>query len=149
MTPETRPLRFLLDTNVLTEGAKPAPDPRVVEWLHAQASLDLAISVLTLGEIQQGVALLARGKRRARLEAWLATDLPRQFLGRVLPVDAAVALAWGRLGAGGRRQGRTLPVIDGLLLATAAEHGLTFVTRNERDCGDRGVALHNPWRAPR
>lgn len=138
-------MRFLLDTNVLTEAAKPEPAPRVVEWLRAQPALDLAISVLTLGEIQKGVTLLPDGKRRAKLERWLTSDLPRQFLGRVLPIDDGVALEWGRLAARGRRQGRELAVIDGLLLATAAVHDLTFVTRNERDLGDRGVPLYNPW----
>ena len=138
-------MRFLVDTNVLAEAAKPSPDPRVVAWLRGQGPLDLAISVLTLGEIRKGAALLPAGKRRRRLEHWLASDLPRQFLGRVLAIDEAVTLEWGRLAASGRQRGRELPVIDGLLLATAAVHGLTFVTRNERDCGDRGVPLHNPW----
>lgn len=138
-------MRFLLDTNVLAEGAKPDPDPQVIGWLRAQASLDLAISVLTLGEIRKGVTLLPRGKRRARLERWLVTDLPRQFLDRVLGIDDAVALEWGRSAAIGRQRGRELSVIDGLLLATAAVHGLTLVTRNERDCAGRGVPLHNPW----
>lgn len=140
-------MRFLLDTNVLAEGARPDPNPRVVEWLRAQVALDLAISVLTLGEIRWGIALLPGGKRRTTLGRWLATDLPQQFLGRVLEIDDAVALEWGRLTAMGRQRGRELPVIDGLLLATAAVHGLTFVTRNERDCAHRGVPLHNPWGA--
>jgi hypothetical protein len=137
---------FLLDTNVLAEAAKAGGDAPVVAWLRAQPALDLAISVLTLGEIQKGVALLPRGARRTALERWLAADLPRQFLGRVLPIDEAVAAAWGRLAAAGRQQGRELPVIDGLLLATAAVHGLTFVTRDEADCAERGVPVLNPWR---
>ena len=139
-------MRYLLDTNVLTEGAKPAPDPTVVAWLRGRPTLDLAISVLTLGEIAKGVALVSTGKRRTALERWVATELPRQFLDRVLPVDADVSLAWGRMAAAGRREGRELPVIDGLLLASAAVHDLTFVTRNERDCSGRGVEILNPWR---
>ena len=138
-------MRFLLDTNVLSEGAKPRPDPSLLAWLSAASPLDLAISVLTIGEIQKGVTLLPDGPRRERLAAWVATELPRQFRGRVLAVDAAVAIEWGRLSAEGRRAGRDLRVIDGLLLATAAAHGLVLVTRNERDCAGRGVAVHNPW----
>lgn len=138
-------MRYLLDTNVLTEPAKPRPDPDVVAWLQAQAPLDLAVSVLTLGEVQKGVSLLAAGARRDALETWLRIDLPRQFMGRLLPVEGQVALEWGRLAAEGRRAGRELPVIDGLLLATCAAHGLTLVTRNERDCGDRGIPILNPW----
>lgn len=138
-------MRYLLDTNVLTEPAKPHPDPNVVAWLQAQSPLDLAVSVLTFGEVQKGVSLLPAGTRRDALETWLRTDLPRQFTGRLLPVDGSVALEWGRLAAEGRKAGRELPVVDGLLLATCAAHGLTLVTRNERDCGDRGVPILNPW----
>lgn len=138
-------MRFLLDTNVLSEAARPEPDTRVVEWLRAQSALGLAISVLTLGEIGKGVALLPGGVKRERLAKWLAEELPRQFSGRVLAVDEAVARGWGRLAAEGRLAGRELPVIDGLLLATAAAHGLVFVTRNQRDCADRGVPTLDPW----
>jgi len=138
--------RFLLDTNVLAEVARGGAGAPVVVWLRAQPALDLAISVLTLGDVQKGVALLPQGARRAALERWLVADLPRQFLGRVLPIDESVAQAWGQLAAAGRQQGRELPVIDGLLLATAAVHGLTFVTRDEADCADRGVPVLNPWR---
>jgi predicted nucleic acid-binding protein len=138
-------VRYLLDTNVLSEPAKPRPDPGVVGWLEGRSPLDLAISVLTLGEIEKGIRLLPPGSRRERLADWLAADLPRQFLGRVLPIDERVALAWGRLAAEARRGGRDLPVVDGLLLATADAYGLVFVTRNERDCAERGVPIHNPW----
>lgn len=137
-------MRFLLDTNVLSEPARPRPDPRVVKWLRAQSPLDLAISVLALGEIAKDVSLLPAGTRREALAAWLASDLPRRFSGRLLPVDARVSLRWGELAAEARRTGRELPVIDGLLLATAAAHGLTLVTR-DRDCRDRGVAVLDPW----
>jgi predicted nucleic acid-binding protein len=138
-------MRYLLDINVLSEPAKPRPDPHVVSWLEEQSPLDLAISVLTLGEIEKGVRLLPDGKKRDRLVDWLAVELPRQFLGRVLDVDDRAALAWGRLTAEARRAHRELPVIDGLLLATADAHGLIFVTRNDRDCEDRGIPIYNPW----
>jgi predicted nucleic acid-binding protein len=140
-------VRFLLDTMVLSEPAKPSPSRRVVAWLETQSPLDFAVSVLTLGELEKGVALLARGRRRDELQRWLRTELPRQFAGRVLPIEQPVAREWGRLAAEGEAKGRPLPVIDGLLLATAAVHGLTLVTRNERDCGGRGVPIFNPWSA--
>jgi toxin FitB len=138
-------MRFLLDTNVLSEGARPRPDPGVVAWLEAHSPLDMAVSALTFGEIRKGVDLLDPGARRARLDAWLTADLPRQFAGRILPVDEAVAVGWGRLAAESQRRGRHLPLADGLLLATAAAHALTLVTRNERDCAGRGVPILNPW----
>jgi predicted nucleic acid-binding protein len=138
-------VRYLLDTNVLSEPARPVPDARVVAWLEARVPLECALSVLTLGEIQKGVSLMPEGRRRDHLGEWLATELPRQFAGRILAIDERVTMAWGRLMAEGRRAGREPPVIDGLLLATAEVHGLTFVTRNERDCTDRGIPILNPW----
>jgi toxin FitB len=141
-------MRFLLDTNVLSEGAKPRPDPGVVTWLGGQSPVDLAISALTLGEIRRGVDLLDPGARRDRLESWLAVDLPRQFPGRVLPVDHEVSVEWGRLSAEARRSGRHLPLVDGLLVATARVHGLVLVTRNERDCTGWGATILNPWSEP-
>ncbi|MEX2611112.1 MAG: type II toxin-antitoxin system VapC family toxin [Gemmatimonadota bacterium] len=138
-------MRYLLDTNVLSEAARPEPAQGVVAFLQTTTPLDLAISVLTVGEIRQGIVQLASGRRRRELQKWLSVDLLRQFSGRVLPVDEAVALAWGRLAAEGRAAGRRLPVIDGLLLATAQVHALTFVTRNVGDCGGRDVEVLDPW----
>lgn len=138
-------MRYLLDTNVLSELVRPEPDARVVTWLEARPPLDLAISVLTLGELTRGVRLLSAGRRRAALERWIAVDLAQQFRGRLLVVNDAVTVAWGGLAAEARHAGRTLPVIDGLLLATAAVHALTLVTRNTADCGERGVPVWNPW----
>jgi toxin FitB len=138
-------VRYLLDTNVLAEPARPRPDAGVIAWLEARPAIELAISVLTLGEIEKGVQLLPAGPKRERLAEWLAAELPQQFTGRILSVDERVSREWGRLTAEGRRAGRELPVVDGLLLAAAAAHGLTFVTRNERDCSGRGVPILNPF----
>jgi predicted nucleic acid-binding protein len=136
---------FLLDTNVLSEPGRPSPNEDVLGWLKDLDPLDAYLSVLTLGDIEKGVSLMAPGPQKASLRQWLAHDLPGHFLGRILPVDEAVSLAWGNLDAQGQRVGRPLPAIDGLLLATASVHDLTFVTRNLRDCGDRGVPVFSPW----
>lgn len=141
-------MRFLLDTNVVSEPTRANPDQRVVAWLRARPPLDLAISVLSLGGIQRGVSMMAPHTRNAVLERWIGSDLRRQFSGRVLDVDEPVAREWGRLNADGRRRGRDLPAIDGLILATAAVHGLTLVTRNVTDCADRGVPVLDPWSSP-
>jgi predicted nucleic acid-binding protein len=138
-------MRYLLDTHVLSEGIKPRPDPGVAAWLTDKSPLDLLVSCLTLGEIRKGVELRGEDARRAQIEHWLGDTLPAQFRGRVLPVDTAVAMEWGRLAARAQGEGRPLPTMDGLLLATASAHGLTFVTRNRRDCADRGVAVLDPW----
>jgi len=136
---------FLLDTNLLSEVVRPDSDERVRTWLRSLARVDSYISTLTLGEIAKGVALLPEGKRRDVLRGWLSTDLVRRFHGRILPVDAHVAELWGSLSAEAQRAGRPLPVVDGLLLATAGVHGLTFATRDTRDCAGRGVPVHDPW----
>jgi predicted nucleic acid-binding protein len=138
-------MRFLIDATVLVEAARASPEPRVTTWLRRQSPLDLAISVLTIGQIRSGLERMAPGRRRTALETWLARDLSRQFQGRVLAVDDAVALEWGRLSGRSRESERPVPVVDGLLLATASVHGLTLVTRNEADCAARGVPVINPW----
>lgn len=114
-------------------------------WTRAQSMLDLGISVLTLGEIEKGIALLTTDARRTQLTIWARIELPRQFSSRLLPVTEAIALSWGRLSAEGQARGRMLPVVDGLLLATAAEHRLTLVSRNVSDCANRGVPVYDPW----
>jgi predicted nucleic acid-binding protein len=138
-------MRYLLDTNVLSELVKPTPSVKVTRWVATQSSIDLAISVLTIGELVKGVERMAASTRRTELLAWFRNDLSRQFVGRILPIDAAVSSEWGTLAARGRLAERELPVFDGLLLATARVHELTLVTRNERDCADRGIPILNPW----
>lgn len=138
-------MRFLLDTNFLSETAKPNPDPGVISWTRQQPRLDFAVSCLSFGEIRQGVELLPPGPKRDGLESWLMVALPRQFLGRVLPVNEEIALEWGRLSGEGQKKGRKLPAVDGYILATAAVYGLTLVTRNVRDFEGRGVPVLNPW----
>jgi len=137
--------RYLLDTNIVSEIAHPQADPRVVIWIQDQATLTLFISVLLLGEIQKGVARLPAGARRTELSDWMELELPTYFRDRVLPVDLSTARHWGRLDAEGLDVGRPLPVIDGLMLATAARHDLIFVTRNVRDCAQRGIPVFDPF----
>jgi predicted nucleic acid-binding protein len=136
---------FLLDTNVISEAVRLEPDSRVLFWLDSVQEDLLHLSVLTFGEIRQGVALLAEGKRRLRLERWLETELRMRFAGRIVPIDEDIAERWGGLTAEARRAGTPLGVVDGLLAATALEHGLTLATRNVKDFVRLGVTLSNPW----
>ncbi|MEP6620013.1 MAG: type II toxin-antitoxin system VapC family toxin [bacterium] len=138
-------MAFLLDTNVISELVRPRPDEGVVRWTRAQRSLDVSLSVLTLGEIEKGLGIMSRGARHDELVRWLYAELPRQFVGRLLPIDLPVAQRWGQLAAEASASGRPLPVIDGLLLATASVAGFTFVTRNVSDCARRGVPVYDPW----
>jgi toxin FitB len=137
---------YLLDTNVLSESSKPSPNRAVTRWAEEQPREILAVSAISLGEVRYGVDLLEHGAQRAKLERWLKVSVLEYFRGRVLSVTKQVALKWAHLAAAEKKRGRTLPMADGLLLATAAIHGLTIVTRNESDFEDRGVPVHNPWR---
>jgi predicted nucleic acid-binding protein len=135
---------FLLDTNVISEAVRTEPDERVSSWLASVDEDRLYLSVLTLGEIRQGVARLAPGKRRLGLEHWLV-ELRTRFAGRIVPIDEDTAERWGGLMAEARRAGASLGVVDGLLAASALEHGLTLATRNVKDFARVNVALWNPW----
>jgi predicted nucleic acid-binding protein len=132
---------FLLDTNVVSETRRKKPDANVVAWVkHADPS-DLLISTLTLGEIAKGVAMRAKRSlvQAKALEQWLiATRV--SYADRIIAVDADIAETWGRLDAS-----RSLPIVDGLLAATALVRGMTLVTRNVRDIADVGIPVLDPW----
>ena len=136
---------FLLDTNVISELIKPRPEANVTAWIEGTDESLLYLSVLTLGEIRRGIATLAQSRRRASLEAWLDKDLRSRFEDRILTIEHEVADRWGLLTATARNSGIVLPVIDGLLAATALEHNLTFVTRDTGQIPSMGVAVFNPW----
>jgi toxin FitB len=132
---------WLLDTNVISELARPAPNPVVAQWLMAHED-ELFLSVLTLGELQKGISSLVDSRRRRRLTSWLDREIRPWFAARLLPVDERVAVRWGRLQA---QVGQPLPAIDSLIAATALEHGLTLATRNTQDMARMGASLFNPW----
>lgn len=140
-------MTFLLDTCVISELVKPRPDANVVRWVDAVDERKLFLSVLTVGELEKGITKLPESPRKAGLRAWLEHDLVERFAGRILPVDAAVAVAWGRIQGEAERAGAKLPVIDALLTATAEVHRLTLATRNVADFDRCGAAVFNPWGA--
>ncbi|MDP1653317.1 MAG: type II toxin-antitoxin system VapC family toxin [Rhodocyclaceae bacterium] len=135
-------MSYLVDTNVLSELKRKSPDLGVANWFAQRPAASLYLSVLTLGEIRKGIEGAGSEKRRLALLDWLETDLAAFFLGRTLPIDAAVADRWGRLVAAA---GRPLPAIDSLLAATALEHDLVLVTRNVKDFAGLPVQCFNPW----
>jgi toxin FitB len=135
---------YLLDTNVVSEVRKPDGNPHVRAWLATVRGDELFLSVLVLGEIRHGIERLRRRDPRQAgvYEAWLAT-LSRDYADRIVPVTADVAKEWGRLNVPD-----PLPVIDGLLAATARVRGLTLVSRNTADLARTGVRLLNPFQPP-
>jgi toxin FitB len=136
---------YLLDTNIVSELAKAAPDAKVVAWIETAEEELLFLSVLTFAEIRRGIELLPDGARQARLRRWLDLELADRFEGRILDVGRGVAEQWGVMMARGEAAGRRLPTMDAFFAATAAYHGMTMVTRNARDFAETGVAVINPW----
>ena len=137
----THAIRYLLDTNILSETRKKRADKKVLAFVAGAHPSTLYLSVLTLGELRKGVALKARSDPAAAqsLGAWV-DGLEFGFADRILGIDAATARLWGELSAQ-----RPRPVIDTLLAATAVVHELTFVTRNTIDVTDIKMKLLNPF----
>lgn len=136
---------YLVDTNIPSEFTRDQPDARVAKFIRAAGQQNLFLSVMALGEIRKGIDLLPASQKRTGLQEWLDTDVRAWFAGRILPVTETIAERWGQMAAAARKQGVTLAVVDGVIAATALEHGLTLVTRNTKDFATLGVALLNPW----
>ena len=122
----------------------PGPNAGYMAWLARASASDLAISALTVGEVQRGVGALAPGKRRASLEAWVTEGLAH-FADRILPVTAEIASAWATVSLRHRRAGRSVDVIDELIAATAIVRDLIVVTRDRPDFEASGCAFESPW----
>jgi hypothetical protein len=136
---------FLLDTNFVSEWAKPQPDPGVVAWIGVVDENSVFISVVTLSELRFGIEILPKGIRKSRLDTWLTKELVPRFETRTLIVDPDTADIWGRITARRRAAGRPISVTDAFIAATAEQHDLTVITRNVADFSGVGVPLINPW----
>jgi len=138
-------MSWLLDTCALSEYAKKAPATKVIAWLDEQDEASLFISVITLGEIGKGILKLRKAdpRRSQKLTAWLG-KVEQRFAGRILPLDAATLHVWAQIAAHYELAGQPMPVMDGLLMATAQCHGLTVVTRNVQDFAPY-PQIFNPW----
>lgn len=140
-------MSVLLDTCVLSEIRHPQGNPAVREAVMAIGNRDLFISVITLGELTKGVALLKPGKRQAELQVWL-DGLEQNYTDRILDITSKIVRVWGDLTAAAQRNGRVVSAADGLIAATALHHGLDVMTRNIDDFAPTGVRLLNPWAPP-
>jgi len=130
---------------VISELIKPRPQKKVLAWIGGIDDDLLTLSVLTIGEVQKGVAKLTPGPQRTKLIQWVEEDLLLRFQGRILPVTEEIASLWGQISGGAEAEGTKLPVIDALLGATALVHGLTVATRNTSDIERTGAPVFNPW----
>lgn len=138
-------MRYLLDTNILSEARRPRGDEGVKSWISSVPAGDLYLSVLVIGEVRRGVERLKRrDPDQAEIyEAWLGAVL-HDYTDRILPVDAKVAEEWGRISVPD-----PVPIVDGLMAATAKVRGMTFVSRNTADVARTGVLLLNPFETNR
>ena len=138
-------MSFLLDTNVVSEWVKPAPNLSVVRWLSEVDEDQVFLSVASLAEIRRGVELMNPGGRRNRLTDWLTGELPARFEGRIFDIDRRIAETWGAIMARGHRAGLNLGSLDAFFAATVEVHRLTLVTRNVQHFERLGIPLLNPW----
>lgn len=138
-------MKYLLDTCLISELVKKAPNRAVVNWLDEQDEQSLFLSVLTIGELQKGVSKLPDNARKEDLQGWIEHDLVLRFSGRIIDVDLETMLAWGRLQGESEQKGESLPVMDTLIASTAEAYGLVVVTRNVKDMERCHVRVCNPW----
>ena len=134
-------MTYLTDANVLCEATKPVPDAKVLDWLRHNER-ELVVDPIILGEIQFGILLLPKGKRRQHLERWFEAGVARIVC---LPWEAATGLRWARLLANLRASGEAMPIKDSMIAATALVHSLTVATRNSRDFAKADVPVVNPF----
>jgi predicted nucleic acid-binding protein len=140
-------MRYLLDTNILSNITKPEPSVELMAWMADQTDEDLYIASLTVAEIQKGILEKPAGKKRTSLEGWFVGDEgpQRLFANRILPFDETAALIWARLMAEAKASGRSRSGLDTIIAATAQANGCIVVTDNEKDF--HGIELINPLRA--
>ena len=135
-------MKYLVDANVLSEPTKPAPEPRVLDWLYANEE-DIAVDPIIVGDLRYGILLLPKGKKRAELERWFDRGVQRLHC---LPWDTDTGLKWAELLARLRAAGKAMPIKDSLIAATALLHDLIIVTRNRSDFAAAGVRMIDPFR---
>jgi predicted nucleic acid-binding protein len=138
-------VRFLLDTSVVSELVKPRPNAAVLNWLEQCDEDALFLSVLTIGELEKGIAKVTDPRRRARLTSWVREDLGARFGQRLLAIDVEVAARWGAMTGQSERRGQPLPVVDSLIAATCMVHGLVVATHNRVDFERCGAECFDPW----
>jgi tRNA(fMet)-specific endonuclease VapC len=138
-------MRYLFDTNILSELVARQPNPRVVEWVDSLDPNSVYLSVITIGELRKGIEKLPDSSRKERLREWLHGDLLHRFSGRILGLDVEVMLTWGALVAQLEQAGKPMGAMDSLIAALARHHNCCLVTRNESDFSETGLTILNPW----
>ena len=138
-------MKYLLDTNIVSEWKKPRPETKVISWLDGLDEESLFLSEIVMAELRRGAEKLAEGARRKAIEIFIEDELPERFEGRILGVDRAVADAWGRLMARSEAAGRRMSAMDCFQAAIAECHEMILVTRNSSDFLSYDGEIVNPW----
>ena len=138
---------ILVDTNVLSELWRVAPDPGVLSWVDAQAIETLHLSAITVAELRFGVASMPEGRRRSIYQDRLEREVLPAFMGRVLPFDLDASQTYATLMARARREGKAISTADGYIAATAASRALMVATRDVTPFEAAGLKVINPWDA--
>jgi toxin FitB len=138
-------VKWLLDTNVVSENVQRRPIKKVVDWVAQRPAAQIAISIVTMAELRWGAQTTASPKRRSELTHWLDEEIARSFADRTLPVTVNILIEWLQIGRRAAVAGRTRAPADLLIAATARVHDLIVVSRNARDFAGTGVVVYDPW----
>lgn len=136
---------IVLDTNVLSETLRSAPDPRVIEWFRAQRRAALFTTTITRAEILYGVERLEDGSRKRALSAAVQAVFEEDFAGRLLGFDSDAADMYAAIAVSRRNAGKQISQFDAMIAAVARSAGATLATRNIKDFVDCGIPVIDPW----
>ena len=140
-------MKYLLDTNVISELVVNNPNKNVVSFLERLNEQDLYLSVITIGEIKFGIEKLKDGAKKEKLLIWLNNDLLERFEHRIIDIDVDIMLKWGYINSKLQKIGRPVPIMDALIASTALSKNLKLLTRNEKDFKDLDVEMVNPFKS--
>ena len=138
-------MTYLVDTCVISEFTKKNPCRKVIQFLNDLADFDVAISVITIGEIKNGIACVTDGRNKKRLQAWFDDKLLDRFKDRILSIDMETMILWGGMVAKLKKSGVALPIMDSLIAAQCQRYNLCIITRNVKDFDKTGISVKNPW----
>jgi len=138
-------LKYLLDTNIISEFISKTPNQNVIDYILALDENDLYLSVITIGEIKAGIEKLDNGSKKEKLLYWLENDLLDRFQNKIIDIDTEVMLQWGAINHRLKQLGKPLPIMDSLIGATSEMKNFILITRNEKDFKNLNIKVINPF----